>query len=448
MRLPGFEALKRNALEWLVVLLWVVTASATLIENDAYRYSGVLLFAYGLYRYLAMAERPAVGLPAWLCVGWGSYALGRFLLQYLLGAGHPEGDGELMYAMPLAFPSLGFAMFIGWQQMQKVIATYFGVALATLLLTTRYRAIMAGETVRPLIQHNQIHGAVCCGVILISACFWFIHCRKCPTVSRQLRTYASIVAPLVAMLCIFCIYGAKSKGVWLALGFSGPLLLLSIVGWFRSKAGLAFIGCFVLLLAAGGYFVWGNLEKTAGPTFMATTGLYQDIAAGEPIGKAVAARIDDATTPRAMDERLQLWSNAWELVASAPLFGLGNAWEPRWHKTHYTSVDYNAMHNGYLEILVRYGAVGSVFLAFMAVVMLLQVQRAAKLDLVPQAAFHGYLLVQIFFAITLLSNSNNRLAIGETIIMLSFTFALACNLRIRASASEAREGIVMERAGN
>lgn len=423
-----------------MILAWIVTASATLIEDDAYRYSGILLFAYGLYRYLAMNPRPAVGFAAWLCVGWGSYAMGRFVLQYLLQAGHPEGDGELIYAMPLAFPSLAFAMFIGWQRMQRVIAAYFGVALATLLLTTRYRAILAGETVRPLIQHNQIHGAVCCGVILIAASFWLIHCRKCPGVSARLRAYASIVAPLVILLCLFCIYGAKSKGVWLALGISAPLLLLSIVGWFRSKAGLLFTGCVLLFLAVGGYLVWGNLEKTAGPTTVATMGLFENIVSGEPVGTAVAHRIDDATTPRAMDERLQLWSNAWELIASAPLFGLGNAWEPRWHQTYYKSVDYNAMHNGYLEILVRYGVAGSVFMALVAIVMLREVARAARLGLVPAAAYHAYLLIQIFFAITLLSNSNNRLAIGETIIMLSFTFALACNLRFRASKGRIGEG--------
>ena len=434
----GAEILWQRAVLWLFVCLWVITASATLIENDAYRYAGMVLVAYGANRYLTMYPRPAVGWLGWLCVGWGSYALGRFLLQYLLVADHPTGDAELLYAMPLVFPSLGFAMFVCWAKMQRVIAAYFGVTLATLLFTTRYQAIINGETARPLIQHNQIHGAVCCGVIMIAAVFWFIHCRTCPTVSRRLRAYAGVVAPLVGALCLLCIYGAKSKGVWLALGCSAPFLLFSIIGWFRSKIGLLFIVCLAVLLAGGVYLVRENVEKTAGPTFVATIGLYQDITAGEPIGAAVAARIDSRATPTAMDERLQLWSNAWELVASAPFFGLGNAWERRWHQTHYTAVDYNAMHNGYLEILVRYGAFGIVVLSVMALVFLRQVRHAARTGLIPRAASQSYLLVQIFFAFTLLSNSNNRLAIGETIIMLSFAFALACNLRIRAASASGR----------
>lgn len=424
-----------TAAGWLLTALWVVTASATLIEDDAYRYTGIILMIYGALSYAALKPRPPVGWPAWLCIGWGSYALGRFLLQYFLEAGHPQGDGELMYAMPLAFPSLAFALFLGWSRVHQIIATYFGVALAALLLTTQYGPIIRGETVRPLIQHNQIHGAVCCGVILIMAIFWLIHCRTSATVSRQLRTYATVVAPPIFVLCLFCIYGAKSKGVWLALGCCAPLLLFSVVGWFRSRSCLIAIGCLTLALGVGLYAVRHNIQKTAGPTFVAASGLLGDILSGDPVGAAVAGRIDDRTTPMAMDERLQLWSNAFELLSSAPFFGLGNAWEPRWHETHYRSVDYAAMHNGYLEILVRYGIVGAIFLAGMAYAFLRRVQEAAERGLIPDAASHGYLIVQIFFALTLLSNSNNRLAIGETIIMLSFTFALACHLLIRAESA-------------
>jgi len=425
----------QTATGWLLTALWVVTASATLIENDAYRYSGIVLMIYGGVAYCAMRPRPPVSWPAWLCIGWGSYALGRFLLQYLLEAGHPQGDGELMYAMPLAFPSLAFALYLGWSRIQQIVATYFGVALAMLVFTTHYRAVIDGETVRPLIQHNQIHGAVCCGVILIMAIFWLIHCRTSASASNRMRSYATVVAPLIGLLCLFCIYGAKSKGVWLALVCCAPFLLFSIVGWFRTTSGLIAIGCLMLTATIGGYAVHRNLEKTAGPTFVATSGLFGDIISGDPVGAAVASRIDDRTTPIAMDERLQLWSNAYELLSSAPIFGLGNAWEPRWHQTHYRAVDYAAMHNGYLEILVRYGVAGALFLAGMAFAFLRRVEKAAQMGLIPTAVSHGYLIVQIFFGLTLLSNSNNRLAIGETIIMLSFTFALTCHLLIRAASA-------------
>jgi hypothetical protein len=51
-----------------------------------------------------------------------------------------------------------------------------------------------------------------------------------------------------------------------------------------------------------------------------------------------------------MNARPQIWSNG-EIVSDAPLFGAGNDWMIIWKQTHYASVGFILMHNGYLEIL-------------------------------------------------------------------------------------------------
>jgi O-antigen ligase len=116
--------------------LWILTASATLVESYAYRYTGIILIIFGLYRYALTKQRPVVTWSEWLCIGWGCYAISRFAAQFLLQKDHPVGDADMLYIMPLVFPILGFALFLCWDELETVFAVYFGVALTALALTT------------------------------------------------------------------------------------------------------------------------------------------------------------------------------------------------------------------------------------------------------------------------------------------------------------------------
>jgi hypothetical protein len=104
--------------------------------------------------------------------------------------------------------------------MKWTIAWFFVTALAMLLSTTRFRAVAAGETVRPLIQNNQLHGAVCCGMLFIGACFWLIHYAGEIHTDCRIARLSYWVAPMVMLL--FCIYGAKSKGGLVGFGDHHP----------------------------------------------------------------------------------------------------------------------------------------------------------------------------------------------------------------------------------
>src|ERR1700754_494761 len=107
--------------------------------------------------------------------------------------------------------------------MERIVAVFHIGALAMLLLTTKFRQVASGETVSPLIQNNQIHGAVCCGILFVTSSFWLLHYASEKRSDRTIASLAFVVAPLTIALSLFCIYGAKSKGVWLALALTLPL---------------------------------------------------------------------------------------------------------------------------------------------------------------------------------------------------------------------------------
>ncbi|WP_195909616.1 O-antigen ligase family protein [Rhizobium tubonense] len=415
--------------------LWLLVASATLVESYAYRYAGAVLVLIAFYRYAKATTRPTMDWRGWLCIGWGVYALGRFSAEAILLPGHPVGDREILFGIPLVFPLMAFIFFQCWQDMERIAAVYFGIAFLTIAATTHYQLIFAGETVRPLIQHNQIHGAVCCGIILIGAAFWMLHYLTIPNASKMLKLFSTLITPPLIVLCLIGIYGAKSKGVWLALGLSSPAIAVIILRYLRLRTGVLIIAGVALTLAAGVYAVRGNLDRTAGQTIASTVSMLQDINRGKTLDAAVSETIDARATPLSMDERLQLWSNAWEVFSAAPIFGWGNEWIVRWRNAHYTGVTYTLTHNGYLEILVRYGLAGAAVFSIMLFAFCRSIYQAASATIVPRAVMHAYFLILLFFAFTLLSNSNNRLAIGESIAIVSSAFALACELkRLRHSS--------------
>ncbi len=415
-------------------LLWLVLASPTLIESDAYRYAAAMLMLIGFYFFWRMPVRPRMDWLAWLCVGWGLFVLGRFAFIYEATPGHDVGASDWLFAFPLFFPALGFAFSLYERQSERLIAAFFSAALVLLAVTTGYVRIFNGETVRPLIMNNQIHGAVACGLLITWAAFWLLHYLTTPSANRAFARFSYVVAPLVIALCLIAIYGAKSKGVWLALSVTLPVLAAVALGYFRhAKAAFVLVTLFVLL-CGGLYAVRHNLSATAGPTIAATVSMVGQIASGGAVDSAVSGTIDADNTPISMDERLQLWSNGLQVFSSAPVFGWGNEWLERWHQTRYANVQYTLLHNGYLEILVRFGLFGAIVMSVILAGLIASVWRAWRANLIPRAAFHAYAVSLFFFALTILTNSNNRLAIGESLALGSAAFACALRVRLKPVA--------------
>jgi O-antigen ligase len=413
-------------------LCWLLAASPLLVESDTYRYVSALLAFIALFYYLKEPARPRTNWLGWLCIGWGSYVLLRFAFIYFTTSQHDLGGSDWLYAFPLFFPILGVAFALYESEMEKIIAVFFATALMMLAVTISLDAgeIASGVAVRPLIMHNQIHGAVASGLIAIAATFWLLHYITQQDSSRQFARFAYVVAPLVLLLCLIAIYGAKSKGVWLAMVITLPILGLITLRYIKLRAGALAIGCAGILLVAGIYLVRDNLAQTAGPTLQTAVSMVHGVFGGSQVGHTVAQTIGSGATPVAMDERLQLWSNGWEVFSSAPIFGWGNEWLDRWHEARYTGVPYTLLHNGYLEILVRFGLFGAFVMAIILASLTFSVCKAYRQGVIPRAAMHTYLVCIFFFALTLLSNSNNRLALGESLSLVSSAFACWCNMRL------------------
>jgi O-antigen ligase len=416
---------------WLVVLgclAWLVMMSPTVLERDAYRYAAGLLAVVGLIYYsrLQLPVRP--NWLSWLCVGWGAYAAIRFVTIILATEHHNLGASEWLYIFPFFFPILGEALVLYRRQFPVIIAGFFAVALTMLVVTTDYREIAAGLTSVPLIHNNQIHGAVGCGFMLIGAFYWLLHYADGRAVAARTARFATIAAPLVMLLCLYNIYGAKSKGVWLALVIVLPVLALSAACRIRldRRHSLLWAVGLIVALAAGAYLVRDNLWATAGPTAMSAAEILDDVSSGEDIGQRVTQAIGSSDVPGSMNARLQIWSNAWEIVSDAPLFGAGNDWMMIWKQTHYASVGFTLMHNGYLEILVRHGIFGLVVFAIILAGFLLMVAKACRAGIVSRSAATCYYVSILYFLVTIASNSNNRLAIGESFFLLTAAVAFYC----------------------
>ncbi len=431
----------RPSLKALGYLLWLVGISPFLIESDAYRYASLILIVIALIYYVREPNLPRTNWLGWLCMGWGLYVILRFAFIYLKTPHHDLGASDWLYAFPFFFPILGVAFALYETEMEKIITAFFLIALCMLVVTVAIGTpqILSGEAVRPLIMHNQIHGAVACGLIFVATTFWLLHYLTSSTAKRAFAHFAYIAAPIIMVFCMIAIYGAKSKGVWLALGITLPLLAIAALRYIKVRAAVLMVGCALALLIAGLYAVRHNIDQTAGPTAQAAFSMIGDVVSGHDISQTMAQTIASTATPTSMDERLQLWSNAWEVFSAAPILGWGNQWLERWHQTRYTDVSYTLLHNGYLEILVRFGLFGALVMATILVCLAKSVWQANREGIIPRTAMHTYLVCLFFFSITLLSNSNNRLAIGESLALISSAFACWCSLRLSKASATVKE---------
>ncbi len=418
-----------SRLKPVLIILWLLLISAPILESDSYRYAALLLIGTIFVWFkpnLSLLKRD------WLanaCVAWGAYALLRFLFGLIVYG--EKGASDWLYAFPLFFPAVGIALYSSRKEVGTVLAIYFPIALAALLISTDYQPILAGDDrISPLFHNNLIHGAIGCGFLMIGAFYWLLHAWETGKLERRSGSWIIAVATLIIALCLFNIYGSKAKGVWLSLVLVGPLMLASML-LYANRRRAALVGAAVVALVAAALFVGGDdIWRFAGPTYEATVRIETEISA-HGVRDAVAAAIASRDTPESMSERLQLWANASEVIAQAPLFGAGNHWLTLWNSTTYASVPYTLLHNGYFEMLVRHGLFGIIVFAILATAMYRRVFAAWRAGLISLSALLAYSMVTLFFLGTILSNSNNRLAIGESFFFVFSAVAFACGIMLK-----------------
>ncbi len=424
-----------------LVILWLLMISAPIVESDTYRYVALLLIGTTFVWF-----KPNLNLLRrdWLanaCIAWGAYALLRFLFGLIVDG--EKGASDWLYAFPLFFPAVGIALYSGRKHVETVFAIYFPVALAALLVSTDYRLILEGDVrISPLYHNNLIHGAIGCGFLMIGAFYWLLNAWETGKLARRSGVWIIAVSMSIIALCLFNIYGSKAKGVWLSLVLVGPLMLASLL-LYADRRRAAVAGLVALLFISLGIWVgWNSIWTFAGPTYEAAARIATEVSQRGGVWNAVAAAIASSDTPNAMSERLQLWANASEVIAQAPFFGAGNHWLTLWRSTTYASVPYTLLHNGYFEMLVRHGLFGIVVFAILAGAMYRRVLAARRQRLISLSALLAYTMVTLFFLGTILSNSNNRLAIGESFFFVFSAVAFACGIMVKKGEIRQDTGIV------
>lgn len=430
LRIPPGE----RARAALFTALWALIASAMLVESDAYRYVTVAFVAYALVKCRDEVKQISRDWLALLCYAFAAYAAFRFCFGMLSGE---KGTSEWLYIFPVFFPLVGAALFATRRYVFPAASLLVACGLAGLILTLDLPAIAAGGRAAPLFHHNPIHAGIGCGMLFLSAVFWLLHAAETGRLNGRFRWPLLALGGVTAVLSLVGILGAQSKGAWLALAatvaFMSVLSLLRYAGRWR----LHLLGGLLLAVAAAAIVASPYVEKVAGTTMDAAARLTDDTVVTEGPVAAMQRAIADPATPTAMRERLMLWSNAMELIQAAPWVGWGNAWLSEWQKTAYHDIRYTLIHNGYLEIMVRHGLLGMAFLLVFAVAAACRTNAAHRRGTI-SASLAVYLYsVSFFFFCTITTNSNNRLALGESFFIVVAAAVFAITLAGRKTQASA-----------
>lgn len=406
--------------------LWALMASAVLVESDVYRYVTIVLVVFAVIRRGADAKRVSRDWLALACYAWSIYVVIRFLFGVLVSG--DKGTSEWLYVFPTFFPLAGVALYATRRCILPAATLLLICGFVGLLFTLDFFAIFTGKRAAPLFHHNSIHAGIGAGMLFLTALFWVLHAAETGRLRGHHKWPQLALGGATAALSLVGMLGSQSKGAWLALAttitFMSILLLLHYGGRWR----LLLLGGLLLVAIAIATIATPYVEKVAVTTMDAAERLIDDTLTTRESLAAIQRSIADPTTPSSMRERLKLWSNARELIQEAPWIGWGNAWLVQWRKTTYSDVGYNLMHNGYLEIMVRHGLLGIAFLLVFVIAAAHSVNDARRCGMISSSLAVYLYSISFFFFCTITTNSNNRLAIGESFFILSAAAVFAVRL--------------------
>ena len=404
--------------------------SAVWIETDLYRYTApfLLLEALLLY-YFVDPKRPPIGPMGWLCALWGVFVAYRLADGYLIPPLETTGSSEGIYLFPLIYPTLGYALLLHRRHLRAMSLAFILLSLVIVAATLNPLLALTGTRAPFLIHHNPIHSAVAGGFLVLAAIAFALDClRQWRRGWRLRRTILGLaLAAILVALTLVGILGAQSKGVWIALAFTLPVMGLMVIAGRNGRGAGLLVGAMLLAVTLFAIVSRQEIVQIIGPSVSSATGLAASIGESGDPADAFRAAIASGSVPLSFEERLKIWVNAWEIWQTDLLLGTGLSWDRLWDGTTYADVGYRLMHNGYLEIAVRYGLVGLAFYAAILLWGLYQSHLCARRRLIPPAVHILYAASTFYFCLTLLTNSNNRLALGESFMLIAGAFAFYCS---------------------
>jgi O-antigen ligase len=429
MRLSGVSGVGTLG-GYAALCLFMLLVSAVWIESDAYRYAAVILVFWGLAEYWRAEFRPCIGWMGYLCIAWVAFVAMRYVLVYLDPSVRSRGTSEGIYLFPILYSTVGYMMFRFRHVLGAAATLFIVVSIAMAAITLQPSALFESGPVAFLMMNNTIHSSVGAGFIILAAInFAGFISRNQP--GRMHRVLWEIAAYATVALCVVGLYGAKSKGVWVALAIAfcaqAFVSLRSSYGKRGRLIGLGFVTALAAFVSAFSAGIWSRI----GPTYDSAMAIARSMVNSGRPAEAIHAAIASGTVPESMNIRLMLWANAVEVWSHDLILGNGIGWKDLWVDARYRDVGFDLIHNGYLEVAVRYGLVGLAFYGVLYVWSVAMARRASARGLIPPQAFNFHVVSLIFFLVTIMTNSNNRLAIGESYMLVAAAFGFFCHFACR-----------------
>lgn len=411
--------------DYAVLCLFMLLISAVWIESDVYRYAAVILVLWGLVEYWNDEFKPSIGWMGYICIAWVAFVAIRYAIVYLDPSVQSHGTSEGIYLFPILYMTVGYMMVRYRHMLGKAAVLFIVISFVVAAATLQPSALLEEGRHDFLIMNNTIHSSVGAGfIILASINFAGFAARNIGNIRRKILYEA--LAYITIALCLVGLYGAKSKGVWAAIIIAICLQILLSVrnvsgrrGWMIGTASVGMAALFVFAFRA-------NVWSTVGPSYESAVDVLLGILRTERPLDAIHAAIASQTVPEGMNVRLMLWANAAEVWSHNILLGNGIAWKELWMDARYKDAGFDLIHNGYLEIAVRYGVLGLLFYATLYGWSIVMADRAYRRGLIPREVFYIYTSSLVFFLATIMTNSNNRLAIGEAYMMVAAAFGFYC----------------------
>lgn len=436
----GWEVDRRVSLAASIGVL--VMLSALWVETDAYRYAGIALvvaaliffFSRDLWRY----DKPLIGYAGLACIAWAFFVAARFGFDAVYNPERGTGSAEGIYLFPLLYPTVGYAIWRFCVRPFPIVVVFTLVSLGVLAVFTDYGSMFINSSSVTLTHNNPIHASVAAGIILICAISFTVYAAAHATLARLEKALLVALGIGLAAFAVVNVLILNSKGVWLAMAVTLPVLLVAL---FRSRAGLNIatsrmrLAIIMVALIVCGFAITvfaDRLVTNGGEAARMAKSLVVDVVSGQGLMKTMEAAVASPETPTTVRERLALWLDALSIWSESPVFGAGIGWRSDWeNRVHSGHTTYNLLHNGFLELGMRYGLVGLAFYGGLFAWAVRKVFQAARRELIAPEAASCYLAVLVFFLMTNLSNSNIRLAIGESMMWLLVSFGFYCSYRLQ-----------------
>jgi len=412
------------------VLSLLVLVSPVWVESDGYRFIAILLALIGMFLYSKAVEKPPMPVMGKVGALWAAFVVGYYIYVKLTHPDATGGSAEGIYLFPLLYPSIGYFLYVYRNAFDKIIWTFM-IASFCLLLSSISLLEVIGKTwyarVPILFHKNTIHASLGSAFILIASLFFFFWAWKLE--HKRIRLVGLLLATSNIFMCLIGIYGTNSKGVWVSLG--GVILswaVFSMVLPINRTLKIAAVGA-VACICVGAFYIFPHIANDYIAGSMAgVLRVFQNIGAMDQFSmEALKATVDQSELPKTMTVRLHLWMKAVEIWFMNPVFGMGIYWENIWVQQ---SDDYNKftlVHNGYLSVAMRFGLVGLLYYGALFIWVTRQIRICADRGIIDRLAYYFSFSILSLFLISILTNSNHRLAIGESFMIAFGAFGFACH---------------------